>query len=246
MNILNFGKKIMVKNKYIYIIILSIYFIFLPYNSFSNDINLIGKIKVYKDQDINMFLAKLIKDDGEEIVLGALGNMSKETRECVNDASDNDLIVNIVAQYCYDGIDDRTIICKNISVLDKNDSTHLIGPDIFGLKLGMSEKNAISVIKKLAEKNKYITKEGYRNDNLNFDIYEKKGDIFPIITLVFKNIQLVSIVLYNDPRKNSPYYLSICKKLLSQYKFTKSNGQYCYLTEDLKIVIDHLTVTIYK
>lgn len=86
-----------------------------PHTIYANGVNITGKMKVYKDNNVNMVMAKIIKSDGEEVELGTIKNMSESARKCIYESSDNGTTVNISAEYCYDGIDNRTIICNKIN-----------------------------------------------------------------------------------------------------------------------------------
>lgn len=86
-----------------------------PHTIYANGVNITGKMKVYKDNNVNMVMAKIIKSDGEEVELGTIKNMSESARKCIYESSDNGTTVNISAEYCYDGIDNRTIVCKKVN-----------------------------------------------------------------------------------------------------------------------------------
>lgn len=140
----------------------SIIYIFLVFNLlcykiiYAEGIVLNGKVKVYKDNEIGMMMVKLIKKDGEEVILGTPGNMSNDAIKCINDAEDNNYDVSIQAQYAYDGIDDRTIVCK---ILNNN-----INPEIFGIYLGMNRARYLNILDNLVKIN--------RNENLS--VYDNR------------------------------------------------------------------------
>lgn len=133
-----------------------------PHTIYANGVNITGKMKVYKDNNVNMVMAKIIKSDGEEVELGTIKNMSESARKCIYESSDNGTTVNISAEYCYDGIDDRTIVCKKVDsdkqVFNFNDAFLLWALNITSLALKSQHENYYEIYK--INKNEYCSSFG--------------------------------------------------------------------------------------
>lgn len=151
-----------------------------------------GKVELYKDA--GMFFSKIITNERYILELGSPGAMQDIIRECICEAANNNLLVNL------------TVVRNNIREIDKILQCDIIrgnskwGPDILGLQLGMTRDEVLDNIKKLQNIDESIQ---FSEEDDRLKLFSSNDDILGFVD--FTRYQLVS---------NYTLYVALLKKFI--------------------------------